>query len=328
MIYILGDLHKRKESPYREAADLVLKELYSKVTNGDSIIQLGDFFHSYKPFPAEYTEALSWLNKLGSKGVKIYIMAGNNAHEYHHIQKTYAITPLESLDCVKTITDLSILEVDGIKFFAIPWIPNEKLKKNGCETVEDYIKKFLDSTDEKAQYLLYHYEDETVFMGGENHGIDFSFVEKAMPDIVRIGGHIHLQSTNYIGTPYQTRFDEAGQTGRYYVIDSDNSLEVKKFKMYVKHMNIHFEDEVPTPDFKEQKIILNIDEVPAIEAAYDKFTKNYIFINNLKLKFSEDRQLLASEELDAKSSVRELLQEYIKINNVDKETSDYLYSLF
>ena len=328
MIYVVGDLHIRKEEPFYSAADSVFEELYAVCNFGDIVIQLGDFFHTYKPFPKENSLAMKWLNKFEAKDVPVFILSGNNAHEYHHLQKTHAINPLSSFSNVTLIKDLTIFEVNGIKFFAIPWIPEEKIRKAGCETIEEYIGQFLAKTKDKADFLLYHYEDETVFMGGINHGIDFTFVEEAMPGIKRIGGHIHLQSKNYIGSPYQTRHDEINQTGRYYSIDSDKTIVSHSFKEYIIHKVIKFEDDAPTTSFDKTSFILTVEDAPSVDSVYDKFKAKNIFIRDIKLKFSESRQLAMSEDLQAESSLKELLQEYLTINKVDKSTSKYLQRLF
>ena len=329
MTYILGDLHTRKEEPFFSAVDLVFNELYTVVNTGDTIIQLGDLFHTYKPFPTEYFKIFMWINKFKEKGVSFIIMAGNNAHEYHHLQKTYAISPLASVSSVTTLTDMTFFTVEGITYFAIPWMPDEKVRKAGFETTEDYIRDFVEKSTEKADYLLYHYEDETVFMGGENHGIDFTFIEDKMPNIKRIGGHIHIQSPNYIGTPYQTNVAEIDQISRYYSIDKDNILTSYDFKQYVKYVNISFEDDIPLQDFKKQALLLTVSDAPSVDSVYEKFKLPYTYIRDVSLKFSEIRQLSeAKEGLDARSSIKNLLQEYIKTNKVDEKTSNYLLSLF
>lgn len=329
MIYLVGDLHIRKEEPFFSAIDGIFKELYDKCKAGDTIIQLGDFFHTYKPFPKEYTKALKWLNKFDAMGVNIIIMAGNNAHEYHHLQKTYAINPLKSVKSVEIITKLSFIKIEGLIFFVIPWIPEEIIRKANCEAIEDYIQKFINKNSKiKADFLLYHYEDETVFMGGVNHGIDFTFIEDQMPGIKRIGGHIHLQSKNYIGSPYQTRYDEKGQISRFFSIDKTSLVKEFKFKQYIKYLDLNYKDNLPELDFPEQKLILTIEEAPSIDSAQNKFNTDNIFIRDVQLEFSEDRQILAAQDLDVKVSIKELLHEYLKINKVDKKTSKYLLDFF
>jgi DNA repair exonuclease SbcCD nuclease subunit len=328
MIYILGDTHIRKEEPYYSAVNNVFKEIYEECNEGDTIIQLGDFFHTYKPFPKEYSLAFYWIEKLSSKNVKLYIMAGNNAHEYHHLQKTYAIDPLDSFDNVILIKDIEKLTVENISFLVLPWIPESRVKslklEDVCVMLKNYINN-LESSD--IDYFLYHYEDETVFMGGENRGIDFSFVESMIPGIKRIGGHIHLQSDNYLGTPFQTRFDELGQVGRYYTVE-DNYLKSHELKNYVKHLKIDFDSDCPKLEFKEQKIVVNISDAPSVDSVYEKFKDRHIFINDIKLRFSENRTETLAEGMDSESSIKELLNEYITINNVDRKTSSYLLNLF
>lgn len=332
MIYILGDIHIRKEEPYYSAIDQMFRKLYEVCKPGDTIIQLGDFFHSYKPFPKEYSLAFYWIEAFSLRGVKFIILSGNNAHEYHHLQKTYAIDPLISFKNVSIIKDIEVLTIDKVSFLFLPWMPESLIKERGFEKVEDYLKSFVETNSLKnIIYFMYHYEDETVFMGGENRGIDFSFVEEMIPGIARIGGHIHLKSDNYIGAPFQMRFDEKGQVGEFFTINSEltgDSRVTNHFSQFIIHKEISFEEKVPIPEFDGQKFVVNVVDAPSVDSVYDKFKKEYIFINDISLKFSEKRISTLTEEIDSQSSMKELLSEYITINKVDKKTSEYLLSLF
>lgn len=51
MIYIIGDLHVRKEQPYAYASEAILKQLESLVKEGDTVIQSGTSFIPTSPFP-------------------------------------------------------------------------------------------------------------------------------------------------------------------------------------------------------------------------------------------------------------------------------------
>lgn len=328
MIYVIGDTHIRKEEPYYSAIDQMFTELYLVCKSGDTIIQTGDFFHSYKPFPKEYSLAFYWIEIFSLKGVRLIILSGNNAHEYHHLQKTYAIDPLASSKNVALIKDIEVLTIEDISFLFLPWLPDSLIREKGFEKVEDYLRSFIyENNLSDIDYFIYHYEDETVFMGGENRGIDFSFVEDKLFGITRIGGHIHLSSSNYIGAPYQTRFDEKFQTGSYYTI-KDDVLMAHSFSQFIIHKELDFEDEIPVSEFEGQNFVLNITNAPSVDSVYDKFKKKHIFINDISLKFSEKRISTLTEEIDSKSSMKELLLEYISINKVDKETSDFLLNLF
>ena len=148
MIYILGDTHIRKEEPYFSAVKNIFEDLYSVMKDGDTLIQLGDFFHTYKPFPKEYSLAFNWLEKISAKGIKTYIMAGNNAHEYHHLQKSYAISPLESIGNVFLIKDASVLTINGFNFCFLPWMPDSAVQSLGYESFSDYMANL--SLEEKS----------------------------------------------------------------------------------------------------------------------------------------------------------------------------------
>lgn len=323
---IIGDLHTRREEPFSSGARYVLKqlELLDSEENG-AIIQLGDFFNSKKPFPGDYDFALTHLAEL-AKTNKIYIMSGNNAHEYHFIQKTWAIDPLE-MENVELIKEPIVKEIEDKTYLFLPWIPQEVAERFKAESIEDLysnIGNFIDLPD-RIDYVLYHFEDETVFMGGVNHGIDLSYLEKSYPDIERIGGHIHLQSKNYLGTPYQTRYDEKGQIPHYLLINEDGET-YKELSLYFKYVDIDYEDDL---DESKDCVLLTVKNAPSVQAAYDKFTDpiRKIYFRDVQLRIGEERESsVEMEETD--SSIKEFLTEYLDINKVDKKTSKYLLNLF
>jgi hypothetical protein len=323
---IIGDLHTRKEEPFKSAVKYVFKQLeLAESEEEGSIIQLGDFFNSKKPFPGDYEFAMSGLATLAEKN-KIYIMAGNNAHEYHFIQKTWAIDPL-ILDNVELIKFPICKVIENKTYLFLPWIPQEVAESYKAVSIEDLysnIGKFI-TLPEKIDYVLYHIEDETVFMGGVNHGIDLTYLEKAYPNIKRIGGHIHLQSENYLGTPYQTRYDEKGQIPHYLLIDGDEET-YQELNLYFKYIDIDYEDEL---DESWDCVLLTVKNAPSVQAAYDKFTDpvKKIYFRDVQLKIGEQRETtMDMEEKD--SSVKELMVDYLAINKVDDKTSKYLLKLF
>lgn len=329
MIYIIGDLHVRKEQPYAYASEAILKQLESLVKEGDTVIQSGDFFHTYKPFPNEYTMATYWLSLIAKKA-RVVVMAGNNAHEYHYLQKSHAIQPLESIAGVELVLDFKVLEIEGFTFLFLPWVPQEVCKNAGFDSLEEYVLGVEGSDLLKGvspDFVMYHLEDETVFMGGVNHGIDLRFLENKFPKIKRLGGHIHLQDENYIGTPYQTRADEKSQVGRYYTLKAGGTLQEKPFPSLVEHLEVDFTDDVP-PSNGVTRLVLIVREAPSVDAANEKFKRAYTTISDVQLKFSESRLEVCGEELTDDSSIRELLQEYVQVNKVDKATSKYLIGLF
>lgn len=328
MIYLYGDLHVRKEEPFFSAAKETLEILHGLTDSGDVLIQLGDFFHTSKPYPKEYSMVLEQMSKMAEKGVDIIVMAGNNAHEYHYTQKTYAIDPLVN-ERVRIIKDPTVLKVEDSTFLFLPWVPLELARGFGAENIDDLYSRIWDFIEkpDKLDYVLYHFEDETVFMGGVNTGVDLTYLHKDFPQLKRIGGHIHLQSKNYIGTPYQTRYDEKGQIGRIYTIDGNSRLEEQPIQgeLYPQYVDIPYDHE---PFSKEGVYILTISGAPSVGAAYSKFLQDNTFIRDVKIEASEKRMDTLDQEDGETSSIKEYLQEYIKTNKVDLETSKYLLGLF
>lgn len=328
MVILVGDTHVRKEEPFFSAVDEIFSDLLEIAKEGDTIIQLGDFFHTYKPFPKEYSLATEWIRTFSLRGINVKIIAGNNAHEYHHQQKTYAIEPLARFEGVEVVLEPEVFTIEGKKYLMLPWLPQEYIKEKGFDTLEDFVLNYIENLKEdNIDFVLYHFEDETVFMGGVNTGINLSGLEKKYPNIKRVGGHIHLRSKNYIGTPYQTRADEVDQTGVCLLIEGDE-IKTKEFEQYISYMNIDYLNEVPKRNFRGHNIILNIKKAPSMDDAYSKFLADYIYINNVDLLFKNESNIEEGKELDSDVSIKELLQEFFELNKVDKKVSNYLNGLF
>ena len=124
-----------------------------------------------------------------------------------------------------------------------------------------------------------------------------------------------------------TRADEKSQVGRYYTLKAGGTLQENPFPSLVEHIEVDFTDDVP-PFNGVTKLVLIVREAPSVDAANEKFKKPHTTISDVQLKFSESRLEICGEELTDDSSIRELLQEYIQVNKVDKVTAKYLIGLF
>jgi len=312
MIYVLGDLHIRKEEPFFSAARDVLNHMKSILRQDDILIQAGDLFHTSKPFPKEYELIFSFLNWAQKNNIKTYLLAGN--HDYHYGQGTYSIDPLK--DYVEEIIyEPNVYNVDeeGTKVFFLPWQPIKNFK----EVVEkEYPDKF-ESKIKEANFLIYHFSDETIMFGSSYQGTDLRPFEKVNPSIKRLGGDIHVKSSNYIGTPYQTRYDEKGQIGRYATLLQDE-LSYFDLPIFTSYEDVEY-DEGFSSSQKNYYPILTIKNAPSVDAARQKYSDYPIRL--IETITSMDRVEAEEKEL---SSLKEALSEFLTINSVDKHTKEYL----
>lgn len=323
MTKFLQDLHIRNEEPFSSASENVLRDVLGDMGEGDTLIQLGDLFHTSKPYPEEYRRILEIFQEAISRGVWIILLTGN--HDFHYDRNSYATAPLQVFgDDIEIISEPTLKEVEGKQILFLPWMPHTLVRrKYKVKTLKEYYEEvFPETLDyEHVDYVAYHFEDETVFMGGVNSGINLSYLERKYPNIKRVGGHIHLQSKNYLGTPFQTRYDEKGQIGRVGVV-RDGVFEYETLKQYVAYVDIDYEDELEETDYP---VILTIKNAPSIKRAYEKFKNANTFIRKVELTVGSEREL--GEENLGEASLREMMNSFIKKNNVDKQTSSYLLEL-
>ena len=309
MIYVLGDLHIRKEEPFFFAASAVLEKLKEELSKGDTLIQIGDLFHTSKPFPKEYGLILDFLSHCKVEGIEVILLAGN--HDYNHNQKTYSIDPLLS-GGVQNIYAPLCLEIENSTFFFLPWQPIANFK----ESIEkEYPEKFRKEI-EKSDFLVYHFPDETIMFGSDYQGIDLRAYEKINPNIQRLGGDIHKPDANYLGTPYQTRYDEKDQVGRFGQIEK-SKLDYIEFSSPTSFVDIEYGEEINT--LGNEVPILTIKNSPSVEIAREKYKD--CFIRLIETTTSMER--IEGEEKEL-SSLPEALSEFLTINKVDKKTSVYL----
>ena len=322
---IVGDLHLRKEQPFLSAAQKVLGTILDITSTDDHVIFLGDFFHSSRPYPEELRIASSFFSDF--KG-KITILAGN--HEFLQTRDSFAEYAFG--DAIEFIEEPTETE----EFLYLPWISSSRVYQKGYDTLkefyEGYLANFVSEYPESSKplYVLYHFEDETTFMGLDELGIDLSFLEKRIPNrkIVRVGGHIHVPSENYLGTPYVTRRDESGKGSFILVRDGEEDFRSIEIPTLISYEDVDYDDLNHLKFNPNISYILSVENVPHADVLFDwKKSHPNVWIDDYTLKFGEDRVIL-DETKDQAESIKEYLELFIKQNKVDKDTANYLLSVF
>ena len=331
---IFGDIHIRKERPFYDVVKKVLDKAGEGMESGDKLIFLGDFFHTSRPYPEEVNLARRYLSKWNDKGISVSILAGN--HEYHGTRLTFAEEVLTSDDAF--FYDEPFMEecvqLDAC-FLYLPWMSKQTLNKMGYESMKDYYEN--PSTYDRLKnvpkgwtiYALYHFEDETVFTGLDKMGVNLKVLDEVFPDndVVRVGGHIHIQSSNYLGVPYATRKDESGQDFQYLEIGYVGHQYIQ-LPNFLQFMEVEY-DNLNSIDFDESiEFILDVKSAPSPEDvfAFARSHKN-VTVGNYSLRFSETRTV-NKDGKEQKASIREYLESFIKENKIDADTSNYILSVF
>jgi hypothetical protein len=192
--------------------------------------------------------------------------------------------------------------IDGIRF------PRQEYYNQLCDLHPDWRGSDL---------LVHHFPDETQSFG-KKHGIDLSMFEAKL----RQGGDIHLQGPTYIGVPYPTRTDEAGQQGRILDLDLLGSgptyHTVPRFLDFV-HVK-YGEEPVKNP---EGETLLVVYDAPTKQAALDRYSSmwNVYSIRFLQTGVSKNQ---VDRKNTARVSVEEHLKDFIKTKNISQEVATLL----
>ena len=64
MIFVIGDMHVKKEEPFFSAASSTFDFILSTVNSKDTLIFLGDVFHVSRPYPKSIALVINFLMKL------------------------------------------------------------------------------------------------------------------------------------------------------------------------------------------------------------------------------------------------------------------------
>lgn len=322
---IVGDLHLRKEEPFLSCAKLILDNILDITASDDNVIFLGDFFHTSRPYPEELRIALNFFEDF--KG-SIYILAGN--HEYLETRDSFAEDAFKDSK-VQFIDTPQEIEIDGKNFLFLPWMSSFRFRKLGFSTLKDYYENWLENWNPKNPneplYVLYHFEDETTFMGLDEVGIDLSMINKKMKGkVIRIGGHIHVASENYLGTPYVTRKDESGKTSSIIHMEG-TSMRKEPLRTLIEYKDVDYEDLDILELDPNISYLLTVHGAPSVESVFEwKKNRPNVFIEDYELMFGDNREIL--EEKTQMGSIKEYLEAFIKQNKVDRNTANYLLSIF
>ena len=334
MIRVIGDIHLRSEEPFFSVTKEFMTDLLVKCEEGDCLIFTGDFFHRARPYSEELKEARGFFEKCKSKRIKTIILAGN--HEYFRDRGTWAEDVFDGYD-IEFITKPSVIQsLYGVQFVFLPWMPLIQMQKEfEVRDMKSYYAKKLPEIMEfinkdKMTYVVYHFEDESVFTGIEDVGVNLSCLEdKFGKCIKRVGGHIHNPTEYYIGSPYTTRKDETGFERHIIEINpKTQDYEIIKVPPKIEFETLMYDelkDQVYDSSIRYIIKVLNAPSFDVVKSYID--SKENLWLDDYELKFNEDRTIL-EDKSDSLDSVRDFLNLYIKQNKIDSDTANYLLSIF
>ena len=324
-IIVIGDLHVRDEEPFYSAAKDFFDWFIDQDFNIEEnyLVQVGDLFHRNTPSPEENDLVIHWLDRVRIKKDNRYFLRGNHDFNKSTNKKTdsYSIRPLQNFGTV--VSGPGNVVFNSVSAVFLPWMYESSLSKKTC----NYYRKFF---EENAQLMgtpdivFYHFPDETQNRGNPEDFFDLSFFPQRT---IRMGGDIHTQSKNYIGTPYPTRVQEAGQQGRLGIIDTESKqMGWLKVPLFLDFKPLHYGKDVPNS--ASYHTIFTILDAPSSEEAKRKYSG--IYINSIKLAELVDRKsenFMQNDNLD-EEDLKSMLKEFCTIKKVKPSVVAYLEEVF
>ena len=196
MPIVFSDLHLREKS--EDVCFRVLDEIGNLAARGDKrIIFCGDFWHiRYAIHVRLLNKVSAVLRRWDQLGLHVDFVPGN--HDQIDVEGTNALEVFEAFPRVRVWSEPGV--VDGIGF-----VPHRKHALDQARVL-DY------AADNGAALIYSHFGVRGSMMNSrqaDQEGLD---VDSSWPDLIL--GHYHCRQTGdgweYVGSPYQTNFAEAG----------------------------------------------------------------------------------------------------------------------
>jgi len=313
MIIIEKDKHIKETEPFFSAIQAYDSWVLEQEFNNDqtTFISLGDLFHNALPTPKEYDEAEKFFAK--SKFKKIILLAGN--HDFSGTRNSHSILPLQNNPRIELILEPCQKVIEGKTFLFLPYYTQS--------SVLPPMKEYYSNLPEEYKindYILYHFDDETIQYGKHKTGIDISYLKGT-----RVGGHIHKSQKNYeLGMPVQSRFDEKGEKNNLLSIaDKATYIEVPKFLDYYE---VEYGKDLPKVEALYQ--IWDIKNAPSNKQARKFYKEKYSSIHIRDIEVKEQKEDEITHKGETKKSILEYFNYYIeKRTDLPDWTKDRLREL-
>lgn len=251
---LFSDLHLRPES--HTTCYQVLNGVldHAIATKEETIAFLGDFWHLRYNVPVHLLNMVNdWVSRCQKHGKKLILLPGN-----HDQVDELGGNALEVFDR----PNVEVYSAPGINEHGA-WMPYRR-----PEYVAQHIKELRDAvSDASAPNVLFaHLPLKGAFMNNmkmDEHGLPLS-IFKGWKKIFL--GHYHKQqdfmngAAHYIGSPWQTRADEAGQPKGFAIWDG-SKFERVNTDWGPKFYKLEFQDGMEVPGKEGDTIRLSVPEV-------------------------------------------------------------------
>lgn len=306
-----------------------------------NVVFLGDLFHDRQKIDVlTYQKTFEVFRKHLSGGLAITLLLGN--HDLWHYEKSdvSSVNPFGALPGVTVISEPCVKKLsDGNEFFYMGFLPYTHDPIGGLQDIQNEWKKKVPN-------------DRTMVLGGHISvdGAIWNSIYNTISDVViehdgemtRVGpeifddwdrvflGHYHAEQklnekVEYVGSPLQLSFGEAGQKKHIIVFDTDeNKSEYIENAFSPAHYVIK-EEEVGELELKGQFVRLEVDDITSRQMSeVRKKLVEHDGVSTLEIK--QTRRKDEHEIKDAKAILyreEEMLEKYVEqvdLEGLDKQT--------
>lgn len=320
-LIITGDEHVRSEEPFYSAKKEYFNWVIEQDFNNDSniMINTGDFFHTRSPTPNDYSLAYYYLRNCKFK--TIYILRGNDAHEFNVSKKTYATAPLEKIrDSIIVVKKPQIINEDNLSILLMPFIPSWELDGITLkEYYEHYVEQLVEKGQDEFDYIIGHFFHKNGF--GDDINISKLKGKRRM-------GHNHVPSKDgeYVGINTITRADEAGCDLHLNIIDTEikeeTYIDIPRFLDYAK---LDYEVDKVREKPPAKYTLYNVVNAPDEKSIYEKYGD--IYINKWEGRRKQEGDKSNIIESTESQSLTEFFDIFAKNKKLKKELKNKLQEL-
>lgn len=282
-ILIFTDLHIHPHKKSSERLEDCLRALSwvfetAKKRKISNIIFLGDLFHDRQKIDVlAYQKTFDVMEKHLSVGsIKLHLLLGN--HDLWHYQRldVSSVNPLRTLPGVTVISEPCVREIsDGTENFRMGFLPYTHNPHEDLKKVEKDWSSF--AKEEERKILGGHIAVDGAVWNLKYNTLSEVTVEHE-GDMVRVGsevfknwdrvflGHYHAAQklddcVEYVGSPLQLSFGEAGQQKHLAVYDTlEDKIEYVINDFSPRHL-ILGEDEIDGVKLKGNFVRLEVDDI-------------------------------------------------------------------
>ena len=296
MIIVEKDRHMTRNEPFFSAhKDYDNWLINNSVLNSkeNTYISLGDWYTLATPKPDEIDETERFFNEFHCHKI---ILAGN--HDFSDTDKIWSIYPLANSVNTEIILEPCVRTIGNNTFAFLPFYKHLKNYPPMKEYYSNLGEEFVN-----ADYVCYHFEDETINFGKNRKGIDISYLKGK-----RLGGHVHCSQKNYeIGMPIISRYDERNQKNNLFCIKDKEEffIDIPKF---IDYYSVEYGKKLSEIEAKYP--IWNIESAPSRKQAKEFYNnlKDYE-IHEIKVLNKKEKQI---ENHSNEKSIISIFNDYIE----------------